>query len=49
MLTEFTEAQEIALAEIIRKVVAKMDAEGFFNHDHEDGEQVPFAEDEHGG
>ena len=26
MLTEFTEAQEIALAEIIRKVIAKLDA-----------------------
>jgi hypothetical protein len=35
---EFSEAQEIAIKEIVRKVVAEMDVEGFFNHDHEKGE-----------
>ena len=30
----FTQAQEIALGHIIRKIVAKMDEEGFFNYDH---------------
>ena len=34
----FSEAQEIALEALIRRVVAKMDTEGYFNHDHEEGE-----------
>jgi hypothetical protein len=41
---EFSESQEIALEEIIRRVVRKMDSEGFFNHDHEDGEQIHFVD-----
>jgi hypothetical protein len=38
----FSEAQEIALREIIRDEIQKLDQQGFFNHDHEEGEQKPY-------
>lgn len=39
----FTETQVLALEEIIRRIIAKMDCEGFWNHDHENGEQINFV------
>jgi len=36
----FSETQMIVLEEIIREVVREMDAQGFFSHDHKDGEVV---------
>lgn len=39
----FSEGQEIALREIIRDEIEKLDAAGFFNHDHEEGEMKHYV------
>jgi len=42
----FSEAQEIALREIIRDEIQKLDQQGFFSHDHEEGEMKHYQERE---